>query len=225
MDRHREHGVRGRWLQRVIGHALAVLLLAIVPLAGAMAAPTPAPPRTILVVGDSLSADYGLRPDQGWVTHLGTRLAKERPDWRVANASVGGQTSADGASRIIADLKRTRPQVVVIQLGANDGLRGLSTQQTRVHLARIIGAAHGAGARVLLVGIRLPRNLGPAYLDDFESIYPDLAKRFDVALLPFLLEPVALDRASFQPDGLHPTAAAQPRIRDHVWTALEPLLH
>ena len=218
-----EHGVRRGWLQRAIGHAVAALALAILPVAPATAAERPA--RTVLVVGDSLAAGYGLSsPDLGWVALLDAKVASTKPGWRVANASISGDTSAGGAARLVAELRRTRPEVVVIELGANDGLRGLSPQQTRVNLARMIGAAHGAGARVLLVGMRMPPNLGPAYVRDFESTFPMLAERFDVELLPFLLEPVAADRASFQDDNLHPVAAVQPRLRDHVWTALEPLL-
>jgi acyl-CoA thioesterase-1 len=217
--RNSEHGVLRRFLQPAIGHALAWLLLFAAPVA---AAP---PARTVLVIGDSLSAAYGLRAEQGWVALLDAKLAKARPGWRVRNASLSGETSAGGASRVVAELKRARPAVVVIELGANDGLRGLQLQQTRVNLARMIGAAHGAGARVLLVGMKLPPNFGPQYVREFEDNYGALAERFDVALLPFLLEPVAADRANFQADNLHPVAAAQPRLRDHVWTALEPLLH
>jgi acyl-CoA thioesterase-1 len=204
---------------------LLAWLLLILPFATATAAPTPPAKRTILVVGDSLSAAYGLRQEEGWVALFAGRLAKEAPGWQVVNASVGGQTTADGASRIIADLKRHRPALVVIELGANDGLRGTPLQQTRLNLARMIGAAHGAGARVLLVGMRLPPNYGPAYTAEFEALFPALAKKFDVALLPFLLEPVARDRANFQADNMHPVAGVQPQLRDHVWTALEPLMH
>jgi acyl-CoA thioesterase-1 len=209
------YGACGRAVQR--GVAILALLLA-------LAAPAVARERTILVMGDSLSAGYGLRAEDGWVALLATRVAHDRPGWRVENASISGETSAGGAARILDALRRTRPSVVVLELGANDGLRGLDLQQTEVNLARIIGAAHGAGARVLLVGMRLPPNFGPAYVQRFEANYADLAKRFDVALLPFLLAPVAAERASFQADNLHPVAAAQPKLRDHVWSALEPLL-
>jgi acyl-CoA thioesterase-1 len=222
--RHGQHGVRARWLQPAIGHALLALVLLVLPLAAPASPPTPAT-RTVLVVGDSLSAAYGLRQDEGWVTLLAGKVATERPGWQVANGSVSGQTSADGASQLLHDLTRLRPQVVVIELGANDGLRGLPLQQTRINLARMIGLAHGAGARVLLVGMRLPPNYGPAYVRDFESMYPELAEKFDVALLPFLLEPVARDRANFQADNLHPVARVQPQLRDHVWKSLEPLMH
>jgi len=183
------------------------------------------PERTVLVMGDSLSAAHGLRSEaEGWVALLDAKVAKDKPGWHVRNASMSGETTAGGASRIFTELVRARPAVVVIELGANDGLRGLPLQQTRINLARMIGAAHGAGARVLLVGMKMPPNLGHDYTSEFEGNYTMLAKKFDVALLPFLLEPIAADRASFQDDNLHPVAAAQPKLRDHVWAALEPLL-
>ena len=204
-------------------------------LAGAMSIPAlaqssaaaralPADQRTVLVLGDSLSAAYGLRASEGWVALLGQRLSREHPAWRVVNASVSGETTAGGASRIVGELRRHRPDVVVIELGANDGLRGLPTLQTRINLARMIGAAHGADAEVLLVGMRMPPNLGADYTQAFEGNYTALSERFDTALLPFLLEPIALDQAAFQGDNLHPVAAAQPKLLEHVWPALEPLL-
>ena len=188
------------------------------------AAPGPAPEHTVLVMGDSLSAAYGLAPEQGWVALTQARLAQRHPDWRVVNASISGETSAGGAARIFEAVRRHRPEVVVIALGANDGLRGLPTAQTRINLARMIGAAHGAGADVLLVGMRMPPNLGAEYTREFEATYRLLSQRFDTALVPFLLEPIALDRAAYQADNLHPVAAAQPKLRDHVWSALAPLL-
>jgi len=181
-------------------------------------------PRTVLVVGDSLSAAYGLSASQGWVALLDERMRRTRPGWRVVNASVGGETSAGGEARIVAELVRHRPSVVVIELGANDGLRGLPLRQMRRNLARMIGAAQGIGARVLLVGMRIPPNYGNEYAGGFERSYRDLARRFDTALLPFLLAPIAADRGNFQEDNLHPVAAAQPALRDHVWSALQPLL-
>lgn len=179
---------------------------------------------TVLVMGDSLSAAYGLRAAQGWVALTAERIARTHPHWRVVNASVSGETTAGGAARIIDELVRHRPEVVVIELGANDGLRGLPTEQSRINLARMIGAAHGAGADVLLLGMRMPPNLGPDYTRAFEENYRALADRYDAALLPFLLEPIATDRSAFQSDNLHPVAEAQPKLRDHVWPALEPLL-
>lgn len=180
--------------------------------------------RTVLVVGDSLSAAYGLSVSQGWVALTADRIAQERSGWRVVNASVSGETSAGGAARIVNEVVRNRPTVVVIQLGANDALRGLPLRQMRRNLARMIGASQGIGAKVLLVGMRMPPNYGPEYAAEFERSYRDLAQRFQTSLLPFLLEPIAMDRASYQDDNLHPVAAAQPQLRDHVWTALAPLL-
>lgn len=182
------------------------------------------PPSTVLVMGDSLSAAYGLSASQGWVALTSQQIAQRKPDWRMVNASVSGETTAGGASRIVGELVRHRPDVVVIELGANDGLRGLPTDQTRINLARMIGAAHGAGAQVLLIGMRMPPNLGAEYTRAFEENYSALAERYDAALLPFLLEPIATDRSAFQSDHLHPVAEAQPKLRDHVWPALEPLL-
>ncbi len=194
------------------------------PAKSAAATPAATPTRTVLVMGDSLSAGYGMAASQGWVALTGDRLATRNPGWRVVNASISGETSAGGASRIQAELKRTRPSVVVIALGANDGLRGLPLEQTRGNLDRMIRAAKGARARVLLVGMRMPPNLGKAYTDGFSANYAALAKSHGVTLLPFLLEPIALDRKAYQADNLHPTAAAQPKLRDHVWKALAPLL-
>ena len=194
------------------------------PAKSAAATPAATPTRTVLVMGDSLSAGYGMAASQGWVALTGDRLATRNPGWRVVNASISGETSAGGASRIQAELKRTRPSVVVIALGANDGLRGLPLEQTRGNLDRMIRAAKGARARVLLVGMRMPPNLCKAYTDGFSANYAALAKSHGVTLLPFLLEPIALDRNAYQADNLHPTAAAQPKLRDHVWKALAPLL-
>lgn len=206
-----------------------VCVMAALSLLSAQARPLPAkvqplPPPTVLVMGDSLSAAYGLNAAQGWVALTAERIAQTRPGWRVVNASISGETSAGGAARVVGEMVRNRPAVVVIALGANDGLRGLPLAETRRNLARMIGAAQGVGARVLLVGMRMPPNYGEEYTRGFEQNYRDLAELFDTAFVPFLLEPIALDRASFQADNLHPTAAAQPQLRDHVWRELEPLL-
>jgi acyl-CoA thioesterase-1 len=203
-------------------------LLLLAALAQAQPAPAsavqPAQPRTVLVLGDSLSAAYGLSPSQGWVALTGERIARSKPGWRVVNASISGETTAGGAARVVREVVLHRPSVVVIELGANDALRGLPLRQTRTNLARMIGAAQGVGARVLLVGMRIPPNYGAAYTQEFERGFRELSERFDTALLPFFLEPIALDRAAFQGDNLHPVASAQPKLRDHVWGALEPLL-
>lgn len=181
-------------------------------------------PRVILVVGDSLSAGYGLAADQGWVALLGDRLGTQHPGWKVVNASISGDTTAGGAARIVDAVARHRPSVVVIELGANDALRGLPLRESRRNLARMIGASRGVGADVLLLGMRMPPNYGPDYTAEFERSYRELATRFKTRLDPFFLAPVAADRANFQADNLHPTAAAQPAIADQVWTTLEPML-
>lgn len=192
--------------------------------APAAANPTVQPTRTVLVMGDSLSAGYGLAAAEGWVALTADRIAKSKPGWRVVNASISGETTAGGAARIVDAVVRHKPAVVVIELGANDGLRGLPLRETRINLARMIGASQSVGAKVLLIGMRIPPNYGPEYTRGFERNYTALAEQFDVALLPFLLQPVASERANFQNDNLHPVASAQPKLRDHVWTALEPLL-
>lgn len=179
---------------------------------------------TIMVLGDSLSASYGIAVESGWVSLLQQRLARNRYDYRVVNASISGETTAGGAARIADELARNTPEVVVIELGANDGLRGLPLAETRTHLAAMIDAAQAAKAKVLLVGMRLPPNYGPDYTQGFETLFADLAKQKQIAFLPFLLEPVAADDTAFQADRLHPNAGAQPKLRDHVWRALAPLL-
>jgi acyl-CoA thioesterase-1 len=200
------------------------LTLAVGLFALARTAEAAGPSRTVLVMGDSLSAAYGLAPEQGWVALTGERIAQRMPGWRVVNASVSGETTAGGASRIEGELTRNRPAVVVIALGGNDGLRGLPLKQTRANLDKMVSAAKAAGARVLLVGMRMPPNLGKTYTEGFAANYRTLAETHQVALLPFLLEPIAMDRGAFQADNIHPVAAVQPKLRDHVWPALEPLL-
>ncbi len=212
-----------RALQCAIGLTLW-LLVAALQVHAAQAHGGDADNRTVLVMGDSLSAGYGMAAAQGWVALTAERIEAEKPGWDVVNASISGETTAGGRSRIVDALARHRPQVVVIALGANDGLRGLPTARTAANLAYMVGASHGAGAEVLLVGMQMPPNLGAAYTQAFAGNYRTLAARFDVALLPFLLEPIALDRDAYQADNLHPVAEAQPKLRDHVWSALEPLL-
>ena len=202
----------------------ALMLLAPVAAIAAEPAPAPATRPTILVMGDSLSAGYGLANGQGWVALTARRLPASNPGWNIVNASISGETSAGGAARIDAELGRHHPRVLVLALGANDGLRGLPVAQMRANLERIVQRAQATGARVLLVGMRMPPNMGARYTKDFEAAYAQLAARQHTAFLPFLLAPVAADRANFQDDNLHPVAAAQPRLRDHVWKELRPLL-
>lgn len=187
-------------------------------------APTPRAQRTVLVMGDSLSAAYGLQASQGWVALTADRIARAKPGWRVVNASVSGETTAGGKARVAGALARHKPAVVVIELGANDGLRGLPLAQTRANLDAMIRSAKAAGARVLLLGMRMPPNLGRAYTEGFTANYTALARQHGVPLVPFFLEPIMLDRGAFQSDNLHPTAASQPKLRDHVWPQLAPLL-
>lgn len=214
-------GWRGR-----VQCAIGLVLLIFATLVPASFAQTPAAKaaRTVLVLGDSLSAAYGLSASQGWVALTADRISKTQPGWRVVNASISGETSAGGVSRIAGELKRNRPAVVVIELGANDGLRGLPLQQTRSNLERMIKLSQAAGAKVLLIGMRMPPNMGRDYTQGFERNFSELSNLHKTAYLPFLLEPIALDRGAFQADNLHPIATAQPKLRDHVWKALAPLL-
>lgn len=183
-----------------------------------------APVRTVLVMGDSLAAAYGLSPAQGWVALLGQRLEQNLPGWRVVNASVSGETTGGGAARLTQALQEHTPAVVILELGANDALRGLPLELAQANLQRMIEAARETRAKVLLIGIQIPPNYGPDYTRALGTMYRELAARNEIAFLPFLLEPIADDLANFLPDGLHPVAAAQPRVLEHVWPALLPLL-
>jgi acyl-CoA thioesterase-1 len=180
---------------------------------------------TVLVFGDSLSAGYGIAVQQSWPALLAERLRQQKPPRDLVNASISGETTAGGRSRLPVVLERHRPAVVILALGANDGLRGLPLAETRANLTQMVRAAKTSGARVLLVGMRLPPNYGPEYTRDFSALFATLARQEKTALLPFLLEPIALDDAAFQADRLHPTAAAQPKILDHVWKSLQPIFH
>lgn len=184
-----------------------------------MAAPSP-----ILVLGDSLSAAYGIALEDGWVHLLERRLAAQATPRPVINASVSGETTAGGLSRLPALLAEHRPALVIVELGANDGLRGLSLDEIRGNLAQILAQVRDAGARALLVGIELPINYGTRYRDGLRRMYQALGAEFKVPLLPFLLDGVALDPALMQDDGLHPRAAGEPQVLDNVWQVLAPLL-
>ena len=179
---------------------------------------------TILVYGDSLSAAYGLAQDAGWASLLQARLKQERMDYTVTNVSISGETTSGGAARIAEVLKAHRPRVIIVELGANDGLRGLPPGEMRTNLAKIVMASQRAKARVLLVGMRMPPNYGETYTREFAQVYPDLARKYKTALVPFLLQGMEQHRKLFQPDDMHPTAAAQPILMENVWKALAPLL-
>lgn len=219
-------GVRAR-VQPLLAGFVAMILaltLALPAIARNTSAPAPVATRTVLVMGDSLSAGYGIPVAQGWVALLGGRLRSSMPGWGLVNASVSGETTAGGLSRLPRELQRVHPSVVVIELGANDGLRGLPLERMQANLDAMVRASKNAGARVLLVGMRMPPNLGRSYTEAFAGTYTRVATRGGASLLPFLLQPVALEPASFQGDHLHPTAAVQGRLLDHVWPALRPLL-
>lgn len=198
-------------------HILFWLLLCV-------ALPATAAPATILVMGDSLSAAYGLSADQGWVALLRRRLAARGYDYTVVNASISGETTAGGVTRLPQALRQHKPAIVILELGANDGLRGLPITLMKQNLGRMISLSRDSGARVLLVGILLPPNYGPRYTQEFSAVYPALARTYRIPLVPFLLEGVAQDRNKLQADGLHPRAVAEPRVLDNVWKRLVPML-
>jgi acyl-CoA thioesterase I len=183
-----------------------------------------ASPRTILVFGDSLSAAYGIRPEQGWVVLLTQRLQTQGYGYQIVNASVSGETSDGGLERLPRALQLHQPELVILELGANDGLRGLPIAPARDNLAQMIRLSQGAGAKVLLLGIRIPPNYGPRYTNEFERMYPDLAAQYHLPLVPFLLQPIALDPAHMQADGVHPNASGEPFVLDTIWPYLKPLL-
>ncbi len=178
----------------------------------------------ILVLGDSISAAYGLSSAEGWVTLLQNRLRAQGYGHRVVNASVSGETTTGGLTRLPRALALHRPAIVVLELGGNDGLRGLPLETSRANLARMIELARAAGAQVLLLGMKMPPNYGPKYTTGFETIYATLAKQNRLSFVPFFLEKIALAPGMLQADGLHPTAAAQPAMLDAVWPTLLPLL-
>ena len=213
----RWQAVRATWQSRgsgLVGGCLMALMLASTP---AQAAEQP----VLLIMGDSLSTAYGFEREAGWVSLLTARLDGQA---RVVNASISGETSGGGASRLPELLGQHGPDIVLLELGGNDGLRGLPPTQLEANLADMIEASQAAGAEVLLLGIDIPPNYGPAYRRAFTEVYTRLADSYDTPLVPFLLEGVALKAGMMQDDGIHPTAEAQPIILDNVWPELEPLL-
>src|SRR4051812_16043879 len=182
------------------------------------------PGPVILIVGDSISAAYGLAPEQGWTQLLRDRLTAQGYRYRVVNASISGDTTAGGRSRLPALLREHHPAIVVIELGGNDGLRGGNLDAMRNNLDAMVAAAQKSGARVMLVGMRMPPNYGPAYTRTFDRTYEDIARTHRIPLVPFFFEGFAETSELFQPDRIHPTAAAQPRLLDNVWPTLKGLL-
>jgi acyl-CoA thioesterase-1 len=201
---------------------LLVLIAASVPANGAVPAEKP----VILVFGDSISAGYGLaRVEQGWVALLQTRLRDQEYGYQVVNASVSGETTAGGLARLPRALTLHQPKIVILELGGNDGLRALPIAQMRANLARMMDLAAAAGAKVLLLGMRMPPNYGPDYTEQFQTCYRDLARDKKVPAVPFFLNDVALLPNLMQADGIHPNEQGQPKLLATVWPALQPLLH
>lgn len=206
-----------RWA--VIGF---ITLMCSVPCMAADPQPPVAP--TILIMGDSLSAGFGMSVASGWASLLQQRLAAERLPHRVVNASISGETTSGGLSRLPQALQTHQPDIVIIELGANDGLRGLPLELIENNLARMIERCQQANTKVLLLGMRLPPNYGPRYTQEFTQVFVGLAERYNTALVPFFLTDVATRRELMQSDGLHPNASAQPRLLDTLWPELLRLL-
>lgn len=179
---------------------------------------------TILVMGDSLSAGYGLKPEEGWVNLLRLRLQQQNLNYRVINASITGDTTQGGVARLPKTLQREKPDIFILELGANDGLRGFDISLTRNNLNRMVELAQAGNAKVLLLGIQLPANYGHAFREKFRQIFADVATKQQIAYVPFFLKGVAETRDLMQPDGIHPAAEAQPVILDNIWPVLQPLL-
>ncbi|GGY65571.1 arylesterase [Marinobacter zhanjiangensis] len=191
----------------------------------AVALPAGATANTLLVMGDSLSAAYGVETDTAWVNLLRKRLdEKGRDNWQVVNASISGETTDGGVRRLPDLLDKHQPDIVIIELGGNDGLRGFQPPVIRDNLSAMIEASKNAGARVLLVGMQIPPNYGPRYTRLFADMYPELSDQYDTALVPFFLDGIYNGDNLMQNDGIHPTGEAQPRLLDNVWPHLEPLL-
>lgn len=181
--------------------------------------------QTILVFGDSLSAAYGIPREAGWASLLDRKLAQEKPAYSIVNVSISGETTSGGLSRIGPTLAENKPAIIILELGANDGLRGLPVDEMRKNLADIIQRCRQAKARVLLVGMRIPPNYGIKYAKEFSEAFPELAKKLKTPLVPFLLDGVAGNPALIQQDGLHPLAQAQTQLLNNIWASLKPMLH
>ncbi|MEP6941912.1 MAG: arylesterase [Betaproteobacteria bacterium] len=198
-------------------------LLTVACIAAAAPAASPAPP-VILIVGDSISAGYGLPADASWPTLLQRRLKADNYPHQVVNASISGDTTAGGRARLDALLARHHPSITVIELGGNDGLRGNSVDAMRDNLDTMVQSAQKSGSKVLMVGMRMPPNYGPTYVARFDGTFAEVSKTRKTALVPFFFEGLVSDDAMFQPDRVHPVASAQPKLLDNVWPALKPLL-
>lgn len=176
------------------------------------------------MLGDSLSAEYGIRRDSGWVALLKQRLAQNKLDWQVVNASVSGETTSGGRSRLPSLIERHHPKLIVFELGANDALRGLPLAKMRENLGAMLAMAKQANARALVIGMRIPPNFGREYAQEFQDSFAQAARPTKAAYLPFLLEGIAQDLSVFQADNAHPVEQVQPQLLDNVWPVLEPML-
>jgi acyl-CoA thioesterase I len=205
-----------------MGILLALLVALSSPSARAATADEQGP--AILVFGDSVSAGYGIRVEQGWVSLLARKISQLGYGFRVVNASVSGETTAGGLARLPHALDLQKPKILVLELGGNDGLRSLPLASTQENLDQMITLARSHGAAVLLVGMRMPPNYGERYTTGFQKMYVDLAAKYRLALVPFLLEKTALNPTLMQADGIHPTEAGQPLLLDTVWPKLAPLI-
>jgi acyl-CoA thioesterase I len=208
-----------RGLVRVSAMTLALTLLSTTAARAA-----DAQQAAIVVLGDSLSAEYGLPRDTGWVNLLRKKLAQEHIDYSVANSSISGDTTSGGLARLKAVLTRIKPSIVIVELGANDALRGVPLATTETNLRAIVDASQAAHAKVLLIGMYVPPNYGPDYTQKFHAVYEQLSKEKHVPLVPFLLAGIADKPSMFQADQMHPTVQAQPLLLDNVWPSLKPLL-
>jgi acyl-CoA thioesterase-1 len=202
-----------------------VMLAATLPLAAHAATPPETAKPVIMVLGDSISAEYGLPHDTGWVALMRERLASERIDYSVANASISGDTTSGGRARMPELMLRLKPSIVIVELGANDALRGVPLSTTEDNLRTIVEEAQQGHAKVVLVGMYVPPNYGPDYTQKFHGLYEQLSKELHTSLVPFLLAGIADKPEMFQSDQMHPTQQAQPVLLDNVWTTLKPLLH
>jgi len=204
---------------------MRVILALLLSVVGLVSQPVLAgEPPVLLILGDSLSAGYGMDSDQSWVHLLELRLQDEGHAYRILNSSISGDTTQGGLARLPRLLGRYQPEIVIIELGANDGLRGINPGITRENMSKMIRNSQAGGAKVLLAGIRLPPNYGAAYIKQFESIYTDLARDYDTLLVPFFMDGIVFEPGLLQADGIHPNEKGQPLLLENVWQVLEPAL-
>ncbi len=216
--------MRSRFLFQII--SVIVMVLVALPASARSTNPATQTPatQTIVVFGDSLSAGYGIEQNQGWVALLQARLSQQKLPYHVVNTSISGETTSGGLARFAEALNTHKPSIVILELGANDGLRGLPVNEMQANLSQMIVQAKTAKAKLLLIGMKIPPNYGQKYSRDFSTSYAVLAKQHKIKLVPFLLDGVAGKPSLIQDDGLHPLAAAQPKLLDNVWKTLQKML-